>query len=279
MEEAIEKYFSDMKLERIKNKTSANMTDDQKAVIALEAEEKFLLDNWLPDAAKRSGQLSVSSHPCKFSHPNTQKHPDGSKTSSTIAVSKRNADGYLRTGNVDVLLDALGSSGAKHDVYKYLMLKLSDGRSIMEHLEIESSTIKEELRIGTASFDEMKDGLLAIKKSHGRSITSEKTKQVFFPVDDDYHLLSILTPSGLIYELRNRIQDILFSEQVKEARDDRKKRVYNETGFNDLFGLSMIGYGGTKPQNISVLNSTVHDKKYKWTRCAVIARREERACE
>lgn len=89
-------------------------------------------------------------------------------------------------------------------------------------------------------------------------VTSSKIKQVYFPVwldDEDYHLLSILTPSGLLFEMRRRIDDIRFSEQTKTLRDLKRKGEYSEVGFKEIYGLTTIGFGGTKPQNISVLNN------------------------
>ena len=53
-----------------------------------------------------------------------------------------------------------------------------------------------------------------------------------------------------------------FSDQTKEARELKRKGEYCEAGFDDLFNLSVIGYGGTKPQNISVLNNQNGGKAY-----------------
>jgi len=183
------------------------------------------------------------------------------KVSAIIADSIGAADGFLRSGNSDAELDVFGNAAAI-DVYKFLSLKLSDGISILKHLETESDTIRHNFKIESVAFKDLKDGFLAIKDNEEKKITSGKVKQVYFPVGDNYHLLSLLSPSGLMFELRNRIQKLRFSEQIKEARNDKIKQVYNETGFDDLYNLTMIGYGGTKPQNISILNSANGGKAY-----------------
>jgi len=46
-----------------------------------------------------------------------------------------------------------------------------------------------------------------------------------------------------------------FSDELKSLRDLKRKNEFSEQGFPELYGLSTIGYGGTKPQNISVLNN------------------------
>ncbi|MEA1972154.1 MAG: type I-F CRISPR-associated protein Csy1 [Candidatus Cloacimonadota bacterium] len=262
LDKAIQDFLSDRKTSWLKKKIKANTTEDDKISFEDEAGELFSLEIWLPNAAKRAGQLSLVSHPNTFSHPRRKAYPSKNiKVSAIIAESIRKEDGFLRTGNAEVELDVFGNAAAI-DVFKFLSLELSDGISILKHLEIESDKIKENFKIESEPFNELKDNFLAIKDNEEKKITSGKVKQVYFPVSGDYHLLSILTPSGLMYELRNRIQSIRFSEQTKEARKDKKQQVYNETGFDDLFNLTMIGYGGTKPQNISILNNANAGKTY-----------------
>jgi CRISPR-associated protein Csy1 len=107
------------------------------------------------------------------------------------------------------------------------------------------------------SFTEIEQGLLAIKKDGDKKAkTSNRVKQVYFPVDnEEYHLLSVLTPSGIMYNLKERIQLLHFSEPAQAARAARKKGEYHEGKLSEVYDLSIIGYGGTKPQNISVLNN------------------------
>ncbi len=260
MEGVITDFFLDRKTERLKKKQKANMSDEEIQAIHREVNDEFELANWLPNAARRAGQMSLSSHPCTFSHPSSRKNKNG-KTTSVIAQATRKADGYLRTGNVEAEMDALGNAAAL-DVYKFLTLELSDGRTLIEHIEQDTEVSKTLLNIKNGSYDELKTGFLAMKNSEADQVTSSKVKQVFFPVQKDYHLLSILTPSGLMYELRNRIQAMRFSDQVKKAREQRRRNEVSDTGFDDVFGLSMVGYGGTKPQNISVLNNQYGGKAY-----------------
>lgn len=53
-----------------------------------------------------------------------------------------------------------------------------------------------------------------------------------------------------------------FSEESKQAREDKKQGRPNEQGYNDVYNLTIIGFGGTKPQNISVLNKQYGGKAY-----------------
>lgn len=254
MDKSIEAFFDERKSNWLKSRVKANMSEEEKAARELECEEKFTLDNWLPDASKRAGWLSMVTHPGKFTHPSA-------RISSIIAQAPRKADGFLRTGNRVCSLDVLGNAAAL-DVYKFLSLELEDGKKLIDHIEQKTEMIKKQLAVGTASFEEIREGFLAIRSSDETLETNEKIKQVYFQCNNGYHLLSILTPSGLMFELKNRIDDMRFSDQTKEARELKRKGEHSESGFDDLFNLSMIGYGGTKPQNISVLNNQNGGKAY-----------------
>lgn len=260
MQEAVIKFFTERKEDRLKKELKLSMNDEEVQAVHEEVTERFDLENWLPNAAKRAGQISLSSHPCTFSHPSSARNKNG-KTMPVIARIKSRIDGYVRTGNVVTELDASGNAAAL-DVYKFITLQMDDDQLLIDHLEKNTDLAKQLFNIQSSSYEDLREGFLAIKNSESEPITSSKIKQVYFPVEDNYHLLSILTPSGLIYELRNRIQSMRFSDEVKLAREKRKNNEESETGFDDIFNLSMIGFGGTKPQNISVLNNKYGGKAY-----------------
>ena len=74
--------------------------------------------------------------------------------------------------------------------------------------------------------------------------------------------MSILTPSGLLATLKSRVDSIRFSEQTKAAKENLRKNEFDVLGYDDLFNLTVVGYGGTQPQNISVLNSQNAGRAY-----------------
>lgn len=243
---AIQEFLAERRALWLKSKIKSNTPEDKKVMLEQEANEKFSLAHWLPDAAKRAGQLSMVSHPAKFSHPNA-------KTTAIIAEADFNEDGLVRSGNVIAELDVLGNAAAL-DVHKFLSLKLQDGQTVLQHLEQGTDTIRAQFSIPTASYKEIADGLLAIKQGNEQAKTHGSVKQIYFPVDNAYHLLSVLTPSGILYELKKRINQMRFSDEAKAAREARRE---NKPGqdYSEVFDLTLIGFGGTKPQNISVLNN------------------------
>ncbi|MDD5266838.1 MAG: type I-F CRISPR-associated protein Csy1 [Methylococcales bacterium] len=269
LDPAIQTFLSERQATWLKDKLKSCKDEAEQQEVESKANEKYSLSNWLPDAAKRAGQLAISSHPPKFSHPSIKKE----KISAVIANSQRIKDGFLRTGNTHADLDVFGNAAAL-DVLTFLSLKLSDGQTVLSHLEQDSEVIKTQFNYIFApaiksqrdlfetpaphsvnTFADIRQGLLAIKQTDSKAITSEKLKQIYFPVDENYHLLSILTPSGLMFKLKERINTIRFSDATKLAREHRRNQEHHEQGFDELYNLTVIGFGGTKPQNISVLNN------------------------
>ncbi|MBY7858069.1 type I-F CRISPR-associated protein Csy1 [Vibrio fluvialis] len=251
---AITAFFAERKEAWLKKNISAAMSDAEVLEKQQECEQNFLLDNWLPDAAKRAGQISVASHPCTFSHPSARKNKNG-YVSSIIAKNKPRIDGFLRSGNVSVEQDALGNAAAL-DVYKFLSLEMSDQRSLLVHIEQESDLARQLLDIPSCEYQALRDGFLKMINSDQASVSSSKIKQVYFPIaDGEYHLLSLLTHSGHLFELRKRLDALRFGDAVKEARECKKTNHFHPAGYQEIFGLTTIGFGGTKPQNISVLNN------------------------
>ncbi|MBO2680997.1 type I-F CRISPR-associated protein Csy1 [Shewanella algae] len=254
LDPAIATFFAERKEAWLKKNVSTSMQESEVLEKQRECEQNFLLANWLPDAAKRAGQISIASHPCTFSHPSARKNKNG-YVSSIISKNKPSADGFLRSGNVAVEPDALGNAAAL-DVYKFLSLPMSDQRSLLVHIEQESELARQLLEVPTCDYQTLRDGFLKMIDSDQASVSSSKIKQVYFPVaEGEYHLLSLLTHSGHLFELRKRLDAMRFGELVKEARECKKANRFHPEGYQEIFGLTTIGFGGTKPQNISVLNN------------------------
>jgi CRISPR-associated protein Csy1 len=253
LDPAIKEYFTNCKESWIKDKVKPSMDESKVNELKQQCELKFSFNEWLPDAAKRAGQRAMTTHPCTFSHPSARKNKNGNVTTILVNVAKVE-DGFLKTGNVEVSIDNVGNAAAL-DVYKFLTLIMEDGEILLSHIQKDSALATSLLNIKSASYQTLKDGFLAMVESSNKNITSSKIKQVYFPVEDDYHQLSLLTNSGMIYQLRSRLDKLRFSEEVKVLRDTKRKNEFSEQGYSEIYDLTTIGYGGTKPQNISVLNN------------------------
>ena len=260
----IEKFFKERKEKWLKKNLKSSMTVEEVKQKEQECNEEFALSNWLPGAAKKAGQRSLSTHPVTFSHPHARKNENGI-ASSVIAEAKYEKDGFLRSGNIKKIEpDSLGNAAALN-VYDFLTLVMSDGARLFEHLQQGSPLSKKLLATSKGDENELKKGLLSMVETKDEVITSSKIKQVYFPVEEpksSYHLLSVLSHSGHIFKMRDRLDKIRFSEDAKAKRKLKRENQYSESGFQEIHNLTTIGYGGTQPQNISVLNKDNGGKAY-----------------
>lgn len=270
---AITTFFDERKAAWLKKNLTVSMSEVEVREKEQECEAVFALKNWLPDAARRAKSRAMTSHPSKFTHPSTGIGDKNRKNFTYVTPVICNAvlenDGFVRTGNVTLAhsIDSIGNAG-ELDVDELLRLVMEDGQSLIHHLEQDSELALSLFTLAnvdeTQNYTKLKQGFLAIASSSSDIVTSSKIKQVFFPVTDQtadkttdansYHQLSILTASGIVFELRERLDAMRFGDEIKLARE-KKKIEQAHQDYREIYNLTTIGYGGTKPQNISVLNN------------------------
>ena len=237
----------------------AGFSDEETQKVTTEAHTKFSLKGWLEDSSHRAQQLSYTTHPSKFSHPDA-------KINHFIADKEKRDDGLLRSGNAGSILDVVGNAACL-DVHKFLSIILSNQLSIMDNFLQDTKEIRLLIEAEKLDYKSIRGAYLKIQENGQTDQSSTKLKQVYFPVtsstdeETNYHLLSLLTSSSILYELKNHIsQEINFSEQNKQARKTRKdeggkKEAEFSLQINEIKGLTEIGFGGSQPQNISYTNS------------------------
>src|SRR5690606_9578848 len=154
------------------------------------------------------------------------------------------------------------------DVYKFLSLNLTEDSTVLTGFEKDDQDLITLLEKSSLDFVSLKQAFLVIKNDDASCKTDHLVKQVYFPIaENEYHLLSVLTPSGLITQLKQRIDQLRFSEATKKAKEKRKKNEHDAAGYADIFDLTVTAYGGTQPQNVSVLNSQNAGRAYLLSSC------------
>jgi CRISPR-associated protein Csy1 len=227
-------------------------------------EEESLPANWLTDAARRAGQrqgknpLTLVTHAIKYSHPYAvgsslfspggEDRPDYCKADSIISTAS------LVEPELDWVCDA-----AKLDVVSLLMLSLK-GKRLFSFIQKNDPSPLRPFASDDSQLDEWMAGFREVL-SAGQPVSHTLSKQIYFPVDDhQYHLLSPLYPTSLVQAIYSRITEHRFSETAKKARKAKREgRSCDDmvVGFPDTLIQS---FGGTKPQNISQLNSQRNGK-------------------
>lgn len=211
-----------------------------------ELESRYETRTWLTDAANRAGQISLVTHAAKYTH--------GDSKSSSIFSAVSASDGYLSTVTLNKpAADAVGNAAAL-DVAKLLQTE-TDGDSLLACLQRGDSSALAELAENDEQLAQWVEGFSRALTT--KQPTSHKlAKQVYVPVQGGYHLLSPLFSSSLAQALHDRMVALRFSEESKAIWAARKNGEWHPQPLVMFPNLAVMNFGGTKPQNISSLNSS-----------------------
>lgn len=197
--------------------------------------------------SKDSLHGAVVSHPAKMSNPEC-------KFPKIVASSIPSSDGFLRTGNYKEVFD-MHINAKNLKVFKFLSL-LYEEKPLLEYIKTKNWRVFEKL------FKVNEERAKVWIENFSRCLsnqsvnTNQYIKQVYFPVGNEYHLLSLLTPSGLIFSLKEKIDNINYkSPNAYLGKKLKKENKYFENKFSCITDLTMTCHGGKHPKNISGLNN------------------------
>jgi len=224
-----------------------------------ELDKKYEVRNWLSDAARRAGQISLVTHALKFTH-------GDAKGMSIYKPSGEENINYLSSANLKAaVLDAVGNA-ASLDIVKLLQAEYQ-GDSLLASLIRDDTSALAALADNTQQLTEWVEGFKQVLSSP-EPASHKLAKQIYFPVgDNQYHLLSPLFATSLAHALHERIVAARFSEEAKEVYAAFKNETWHSQPRTSYLNTALQTFGGTKPQNISYLNS-VRGGKVRLLSCA-----------
>ena len=231
------------------DKEAAKRHVEESATLAAERQEialRYEPKAWLTDAAKRAGQISLVTHAAKFTH--------GDSKSSSIFSEAAAHEGYLSSAALSGLEpDAVGNAAAL-DVAKLLQTRVEDGDSLLERLQHGDPSPLDAFMEDAHQLDEWVKGF-SRTFTPGEPASHRLAKQNYFPVGDSYHLLSPLFATSLVQSMHRKIVAFRFGEGVKAIWKARREKTWHPTPLTRFLDTAEMHFGGTKPQNISYLNS------------------------
>lgn len=219
--------------------------------------QDYLPGNWIPDAARRVGQIQQVTHALKFTH------PDARGSSLSVAGNPAVGEEIVGTHTVarSLVPDVVGNAAAL-DVYKFLRLSVG-GKSILDLAAMADPAL-------AAAFSDNADlaktwmaAFASLAEAKGQPASNKLAKQVYWPLEgQSYHLLAPLFPTSLVHGVWERIREGRFSDAAKAARDARRNGLAHPHGYCEYPDVAIQNFGGTKPQNISQLNSERYGENY-----------------
>ena len=239
--------------ERLKAKLDKLADDDPRRAAFVAQHEPHA---WLAEAARRVTQIQAVTHSLKPIHPdargtNLYVEP---RTLPPLAELGSHALGERFVG------DVVGNAAAL-DVYKLLKLEVN-GRSLLAALLAQDADALAALHTDPAQAQALRDAFVSLTQPRAEGPSSHTlAKQLYWLTGPDacddahYTLLAPLYATSLAHAVHAQVQEDRFGDANKAARQARRERKAHDGVFHEYRHLAVQNMGGTKPQNISQLNS------------------------
>lgn len=218
---------------------------------------------WLEDAARRVQQIQAVTHSLKPIHPDAR----GTNLYVEPATLPPLAELGSHALGAHFVGDVVGNAAAL-DVYKLLKLEVN-GRSLLAALLAQDADALAALHADPAQAQALRDAFVSLTQPRAEGPSSHTlAKQLYWLAGSDacddahYTLLAPLYATSLAHVVHAQVQEDRFGEANKAARLARRERKAHDGVFHDYPGLAVQNMGGTKPQNISQLNSVRRGMNY-----------------
>ncbi len=252
--------INDFISERLKAKLDKLADDDPRRAEFVAQHEP---QAWLADAARRVQQIQAVTHSLKPIHPNAR--------GTNLYVEPRTLPPLTELGSHTLgerfVGDVVGNAAAL-DVYKLLKLEVN-GRSLLAALLVQDADALAALHAEPGQAQALRDAFVSLTQSRAEGPSSHTlAKQLYWLTGNDacddahYTLLAPLYATSLAHAVHTQVQEDRFGEANKAARQARRERKMHDGVFHDYPGLAVQNMGGTKPQNISQLNSERRGMNY-----------------
>lgn len=228
-----------------------------------ELRQKLIADHqpavWIAEAARNAIRIQQVTHAIKFTHPQargaTNLLSSGNPASSEVEVSTHTLKG---NAPLDLAID-----DAKYlPIYTFLNLSV-DGRTLLDRAISRDAAFSEALDQEDAVAIEWLAVFATLPEAKGRLASHTLARQLYWPVGEGaYHLLAPLFSSSLAHVVHKRIGEDRFSDAAKAAREAERADKAHPHGYRDYPNLAIQSFGGSKPQNISQLNSERRGENY-----------------
>ena len=242
----------DAKLEKLK-------PDDPQRI---ELHQQFVFNHWIDDAARRVAQIQAVTHSLK------PTHPDAKGTNLYCPPDTLPAHAVVGTHALggDFAGDVVGNAAAL-DVYKFLKLAHA-GQTLLALMLAKDIDLAAALSNDATQAQTWMQAFAGITQARGTTSSHALAKQLYWLVGEDtrqntdYHLLAPLYATSLAHRVFETIRDARFSDASKEARQAKREGLFSERPVHEYTQLCVQKLGGTKPQNISQLNSERRGDNY-----------------
>lgn len=236
----------------------------------IEAQEKYQLVHILERGVRTVEQIAVASHIAKGVHPDLPVKKTTNLAVDFSSLPMVDVVGSHVLSKRDGLHDTTGNGSYNSAAYElYLLLECRvEGQKLIDLLRLEDPDATEAVN-SSAQLDNAAALCIQLLEPKCTAVSANTlSKQIYWltgpDASDDTHytLLAPLYATSLAHAVHAQVQEDRFGEANKAARQARRERKMHDGVFHDYPGLAVQNMGGTKPQNISQLNSERRGMNY-----------------
>lgn len=240
---AIQAFITQRKQDKLKDKEDP------------ETAAKYDYGAWLKSAAERVAQIHAVSHIGKATHPDAK----GGNLLAPPASLPRHAEVGSHSLPDDAAPDVVGNAAAL-DVFKFLSVQV-ESKSLLHWAETDDPDFAAALHPDATIATGMLRAFRSLGDTDAAAQTDALAKQLYWLVGDDpnddsaFHLVQPLFASPLMQAVHADIQAARLGEANKLARQAYREHKPFEGTYVEYRHLASRKLGGSKPQNVSQLNS------------------------
>ncbi len=225
--------------------------------------DDFQLESLLDNIASCVGQIQLATHILKGIHPSIKVKEATNLNVVPSTLQKHGAVGSHILAD-DLHPDATGNGSYVTRVYEVSVLLQTkfEGATVLDLIKAGDQDAIAALGASAKEASTNAQALAGIDDARCTRTASEaRAKQLYWLVGTDahddsaFHLLAPLYPTSLVHRVYQQLQDDRFSDEAKAARAARKDGSHHPRPVHEYSDLAIQQLGGTKPQNISQLNS------------------------
>lgn len=234
------------------------------------ANEKFQLARIL-EKGERANGMAVATHIAKGIHPDLKiKNVSNLHVPFNALPSLQELGSHVLNSQLS-LADTTGDGAYNAAAYElYLLLDCQvDGIRLGDLLQAKDVDAINALSFESSEPSALTDALLSLLDSKcARPAVHTLSKQIFWMegndpcVDSHYHLLAPLYPASLVHQAYLQIHPTRYGEANSNARKARRDGKHHDGVYEEYRDWATQKMGGTKPQNVSHLNSERRGDNY-----------------
>lgn len=207
--------------------------------------------DWFDAMVMHMNECHLASHVGKFTNPDIK---------TTVCSHSKKVAGYVTTGGSNCSLDILTPAQYLGSA-SLLLSPVTPDKNVLEAVITRDKELEKELELLSLPIEKLQKKVQEMLEDSQKEpeATDTHLRQVYFPIaEGKYHLLSVMPSSSLALEMYRRIRAI---NGHKIGCYNKKSETYGQP-CEEITELTKISFGGTKPLNISALNSRCRGKTY-----------------